>query len=106
MILNTGSIKNVRIGDYCRICGTCRLYNGSINSNEVAPVHIGHGVICDDFIISTGVYVDDGAMLSPLLRQARHASWDTTTLPRILCFSATARERTGRRALFLPDLIR
>ena len=41
MILNTGSIKNVRIGDYCRICGTCRLYNGSINSNEVAPVHIG-----------------------------------------------------------------
>lgn len=64
MILNTGSIKNVRIGDYCRICGTCRLYNGSINSNEVAPVHIGHGVICDDFIISTGSHVDDGAMLS------------------------------------------
>ena len=33
MILNTGSIKNVRIGDYCHICGTCRLYNGSVNSN-------------------------------------------------------------------------
>ena len=25
MILNTGSIRNVRIGDYCHICGTCRL---------------------------------------------------------------------------------
>ena len=64
MILNTGSIKNVRVGDYCRFCGTSRLYNGSINSNEQAPVHIGHGVICDDFIISSGSHVDDGAMLS------------------------------------------
>ena len=64
MILNTGSIKNVRIGDYCRICGPCRLCNGSINSNEAAPVHIGHGVICDDFIISSGSHVDDGAMLT------------------------------------------
>ena len=64
MILNTGSIKNVRIGDYCHICGTCRLYNGSINSNEEAPVHLGHGVICDDFIISSGSHIDDGAMLS------------------------------------------
>lgn len=63
MILNTGSIKNVRIGDYCRISGTCRLYNGSINSNEEAPVRIGDGVICDDFIISSGSSVDDGAML-------------------------------------------
>ena len=64
MILNTGSIKNVRIGDYCHICGTCRLSNGSINSNVTAPVHIGHGVICDDFIISSGSKVDDGTMLS------------------------------------------
>lgn len=64
MILNTGSLKNVRIGDYCHICGTCRLSNGSVNSNELAPVHIGHGVICDDFIISSGSHVDDGAMLS------------------------------------------
>lgn len=64
MILNTGSIKNVRVGDYCRISGTCRLYNGSINSNEEAPVHIGDGVICDDFIISSGSSVDDGTMLT------------------------------------------
>ena len=38
--------------------------NGSINSNVTAPVHIGHGVICDDFIISSGSDVDDGTMLS------------------------------------------
>ena len=63
-ILNTGSIKNVRIGDCCTVCGACRLSNGSINSNEQAPVHIGHGVICDDFIISSGSHVDDGAVLS------------------------------------------
>lgn len=64
MILNTGSIRNVRIGDHCRICGACRLNNGSINSNAEAPVQIGHGVICDDFIISSGSHVDDGAMLT------------------------------------------
>lgn len=64
MIVNTGSIKNVRIGDYCHICGTCRLSNGSVNSNQVAPVHIGHGVIADDFIISSGSDVDDGTMLT------------------------------------------
>lgn len=64
MILNTDSIRNVRIGDYCHISGTCRLTNGTINSNAEAPVHIGDGVICDDFIISSGSHVDDGAMLT------------------------------------------
>ena len=63
-ILNTGSIKNVRIGDWCRISGAGRLYNGSINSNVAAPVHIGQGVVCEDFIISSGSHVDDGAMLT------------------------------------------
>ena len=63
-ILNTGSIKNVRIGDHCYISGACRLTNGTVNSNADAPVHIGDGVICDDFIISSGSHVDDGAMLT------------------------------------------
>lgn len=63
-IVNTGSVKNVHIGDYCTVCGTSRLSNGSINSNELAPVRIGHGVICDDFIILSGSHVDDGAMLT------------------------------------------
>ncbi len=64
MILNTGSIKNVRIGNCCHIEGTCRLLNGSINSCAAAPVFIGYGVICEDFIISSGSHVDDGTILN------------------------------------------
>ncbi len=63
-IRNAGTLKNVRIGDCCSICGASRLTNGSINGNEAAPVHIGYGVICDDFIISSGSTVDEGAMLT------------------------------------------
>ena len=63
-IIHTGSIKNVRIGDFTHIEGTCRLLNGSINSNKKAPVHVGYGVICEDFIISSGSHVDDGSMLA------------------------------------------
>ena len=63
-ITNSGSLRNVRIGDYCTVVGTSRLTNGTINSNAEAPVHIGHGVVCDDFIISSGTRVDEGAMLS------------------------------------------
>ena len=64
MIINTGSIKNVKVGDYCHIEGTCRLENGSINSNAADPVRVGYSVICEDFIISSGSHVDDGTMLS------------------------------------------
>jgi acetyltransferase-like isoleucine patch superfamily enzyme len=64
MIINTGSVKNVKVGDHCHIEGACRLENGSINSNEVAPVHIGYSVICEDFILSSGSHVDDGTVLS------------------------------------------
>lgn len=63
-ICNTGSIVNVKIGDYAYISGACRLRNGSINSNEEAPVTVGHGVICDDFIISSGSKVDNGTMIT------------------------------------------
>lgn len=63
-IVNCGTIKNVRMRDYTTVSGACRLTNGSINSCKEAPVFIGHGVICDDFIISSGSHIDDGAMLS------------------------------------------
>jgi hypothetical protein len=63
-IVNSGSIKNVRIGSYASLCGVSRLSNGSLNSNADAPVFVGHGVICDDFIISSGSHVDDGTMLT------------------------------------------
>lgn len=40
-IVDSGYIKNVCIGDYCEIEGAGRLKNGSINSNQADPVHIG-----------------------------------------------------------------
>ena len=64
VIADAGYIKNVRIGDYCKIEGASRLKNGSINSNKVAPVHVGVGVIGDDFIISSGSNVEDGVTFS------------------------------------------
>ena len=62
-IMDTGTIRNVKIGDNCVIEGASRLKNGSINSNAAAPVHIGEGVIADDFIIGSGSSVDDNVTL-------------------------------------------
>ena len=63
-IADAGYIKNVKVGDYCKIEGASRLKNGSINSNIHAPVHVGVGVIGDDFIISSGSSVEDGVTFS------------------------------------------
>ena len=62
-IMDTGTIRNVKIGDNCVVEGASRLNNGSINSNADAPVHIGEGVIADDFIICSGSSVDDNVTL-------------------------------------------
>ena len=64
VIVDAGYIKNVRIGDCCKIEGASRLKNGSLNSNEHAPVHVGVGVIGDDFIICSGSSVEDGVTFS------------------------------------------
>lgn len=64
IIADTGYIKNVKIGDCCKIEGASRLKNGSINSNAQDPVHVGVGVIGDDFIISSGSSVEDGVTFS------------------------------------------
>ena len=63
-IADTGYIKNVRIGECCKIEGTSRLKNGSINSTASAPVHLGVNVIGDDFIICSGSSVEDGVTFS------------------------------------------
>ena len=63
-IINTGLIRNVRIGDYAKINGACRLENGSINSNVDDPIVIGHGVIAKNFIICSGSHLEDNAMLN------------------------------------------
>ena len=63
-IVDSGYIKNVKIGDYCKIEGAGRLKNGGLNSNEEAPIHIGYGVVCDDFIVSSGSSIEDGTTLT------------------------------------------
>ena len=63
-IVDSGYIKNVKIGDYCKIEGAGRLKNASLNSNEEAPIHIGYGVVCDDFIVSSGSSIEDGTTLT------------------------------------------
>ena len=62
-ILNCGSIKNVKIGDYAELSGVSRLKNGTINSNEAAPVRMGSGVKCTDFIIASGVEIGDSTLV-------------------------------------------
>ena len=62
-ILNCGSIKNVRIGDYAELSGVSRLKNGTINSNQAAPVRLGSGVKCVDFILASGVEIGDSTLV-------------------------------------------
>lgn len=63
-IADAGYIKNVKVGDWCKIEGASRLKNGSINSTAASPVHVGVNVIGDDFIISSGASVEDGVTFS------------------------------------------
>jgi len=63
-IINCGSLKNVRIGDYAIIEGASLLENGTINSNFQAPVFVGSGVKCNEFILSSGVTITDSTLVS------------------------------------------
>lgn len=62
-ILNCGSILNTRIGNNAELRGVSSLTNGSVNSNEHAPVRLGSGVKCKDFIISSGVEIGDSTLV-------------------------------------------
>ncbi len=62
-IFNCRVIKNVKIGTYANLDGASCLENGSINSNEIAPVNIGNDAILKNFIISSGSEVSDGAIV-------------------------------------------
>ncbi len=62
-ILNCGSIKNVKIGAYAELMGVSRLKNGTVNSNQDAPVRLGSGVKCVDFIIASGVEIGDSTLV-------------------------------------------
>jgi carbonic anhydrase/acetyltransferase-like protein (isoleucine patch superfamily) len=63
-IVNCGQIRNVRIGDSANLSGVTLLENGTIVSNEQAPVSIGAGVQCNDFIIQSGSAVSESAIIS------------------------------------------
>ena len=62
-IVNVGYIEDVNIGAHSKIMGSMMLKNGTINSNEQAPVRVGRNVIVEDFIISSGSRVESGAIL-------------------------------------------
>ncbi|MGM0464256.1 MAG: DUF4954 family protein [Bacteroidota bacterium] len=63
-IINCGNIKNVKVGDAARLEGVHKLSNGSINSSDEDPVHIGEGVIMEDFIVCSGSDISGGTLIS------------------------------------------
>lgn len=63
-IVDTGYIKNIYAGPCSKIEGAGRLKNGSLMSRADSPVHVGYGVIADDFIIQNGSSVEDCTTLT------------------------------------------
>lgn len=64
VIRNSRYINGVCVGDRAVISGVSRLRNGTIVSNDSAPVCVGHGVIADDFIILSGSSVEDNTTIA------------------------------------------
>ncbi len=62
-IINTGTVTDVSIGEYATIEGATRLTNGSIVSEQADPVFVGPNVMAEDFIMSAGAHVSEGAVL-------------------------------------------
>ncbi len=62
-MINCGTIQNVKIGDHAHIKGASLLKNGSINSNKEAPVIVGSGVKCRNFILCSGVEILDSTLI-------------------------------------------
>ena len=63
-IRNSQVLRNVSVGQFCRISGAVLLEEGTIVSEQAAPVFIGEGVIAKNFIILAGSRVDGAAMLA------------------------------------------
>ena len=63
-IINCNTVLNVKMGPSTVIDGAKKLQNGSINSNQEAPVVIGEGVIMDGFIICSGSRITDATLIS------------------------------------------
>ena len=63
-IVNSRTIRNVKVGPYSTIAGADRLENGSINSCRHDPVYIGLSVIAENFIVCSGSKITDGTIIS------------------------------------------
>ncbi len=63
-IVDTGYIKNLYVGPWSKIEGAGKLKNGSLMSRETSPVHIGYGVIAEDFIVQNGSQIEDCTTLT------------------------------------------
>ena len=63
-IRNCRQIKNVKFGPHSQVMGPTRLINGSVNSNESAPVLLGAGILAENFIVSSGAEISDGVIIS------------------------------------------
>ena len=63
-IVDTGYIKNMYVGAYAKVEGAGRLKNGTLNSRQEAPIHVGYGVIADDFIVQDGSCIEDCTTLT------------------------------------------
>ncbi len=64
VIRNCRQIKNVKFGAHSQVLGATRLENGSVNSNEFAPIKLGSGIIAENFIVSSGAEISDGTIVS------------------------------------------
>ena len=99
-IINTGTIRNVRIGDHTTIENCTRLENGSVNSNKQAPVYIGDSVIAQDFILSSGAVIADAAkIIRCFIGQACHVTHNFSAHDSLL-FSNCAFENGEACAIF------
>ncbi|HAH23155.1 MAG TPA: DUF4954 domain-containing protein [Prolixibacteraceae bacterium] len=63
-IRNCRQIRNVKFGPHSQVLGPTRLQNGSVNSNESAPVKLGAGILAENFIVSSGAEISDGVIIS------------------------------------------
>lgn len=74
-VINSGTIRNVEIGDYARVEGVTRLNNGTIAGCEADPVVVGANVMAENFVLAPGAHVEDSVVLvNTFVGQACHLS--------------------------------
>lgn len=74
-IVNSGTIRNVEVGDFARIAGATRLDNGTIAGCEADPVTVGANVMAENFVLAPGACVEDSVVLvNTFVGQACHLS--------------------------------